>query len=226
MPRERREQQILDVAGAIFARAGYHSASMDEIADAAGVSKPMLYAYFSSKEGLYLAYIKRAGGQLLERLVSARARDDAPGAPAGADHRVPVVRRGARRRLEGAVRRGRLDPSVRRERRRPARADRRRDPPHDRGRRRARGRATRRRRRMRSRTRSSAPASRLRTGGSTIPKCLATRSRAGTTRSCRPCSPAPAARPPSCSDRAGVRGRPWATRSGRRPCGPRAARRA
>ena len=80
MPRERREQQILDVAGAIFARAGYHSASMDEIADAAGVSKPMLYAYFSSKEGLYLAYIKRAGGQLLQRLVSARAPHDSASA--------------------------------------------------------------------------------------------------------------------------------------------------
>ncbi len=80
MPRERREQQILDVAGAIFARAGYHSASMDEIADAAGVSKPMLYAYFSSKEGLYLAYIRRAGGQLLQRLVSARAPHDSASA--------------------------------------------------------------------------------------------------------------------------------------------------
>jgi AcrR family transcriptional regulator len=75
VPRERREQQILDVAGAIFARAGYHSASMDEIADAVGVSKPMLYAYFASKEGLYLAYINRSGGQLLNRLVSARAQD-------------------------------------------------------------------------------------------------------------------------------------------------------
>jgi AcrR family transcriptional regulator len=80
MPRARREQQILDVAGAIFARAGYHSASMDEIADAAGVSKPMLYAYFTSKEGLYLAYIKRAGGELLQRLVSARAPHDSASA--------------------------------------------------------------------------------------------------------------------------------------------------
>ncbi|HUA72867.1 MAG TPA: TetR/AcrR family transcriptional regulator [Solirubrobacteraceae bacterium] len=80
MPRERREQQILDVAGGVFARAGYHSASMDEIADSAGVSKPMLYAYFRSKEGLYLAYIKRAGAQLLERLVGARARDDSASA--------------------------------------------------------------------------------------------------------------------------------------------------
>jgi AcrR family transcriptional regulator len=80
MPRERREQQILDVAGGVFARAGYHSASMDEIADSAGVSKPMLYAYFDSKEGLYLAYIRRAGGELLDRLVSARSRDASPGA--------------------------------------------------------------------------------------------------------------------------------------------------
>jgi len=80
MPRERREQQILDVAGGVFARADYHPASMDEIADSAGVSKPMLYAYFGSKEGLYLAYIKRSGGELLERLVSARAADGSAGA--------------------------------------------------------------------------------------------------------------------------------------------------
>ena len=80
MPRERREQQILDVAGAVFAGSGYHSASMDEIADSAGVSKPMLYTYFGSKEGLYLAYIRRAGGELLERLVAARPRDPSPGA--------------------------------------------------------------------------------------------------------------------------------------------------
>jgi AcrR family transcriptional regulator len=79
VPRERREQQILDEAGAIFARAGYHSASMDEIADSAGVSKPMVYAYFGSKEGLYLAYIERAGGELLERLVAARSPDPTPG---------------------------------------------------------------------------------------------------------------------------------------------------
>jgi AcrR family transcriptional regulator len=75
MPRERREQLILDVAGQVFARAGYESASMDEIASMAGVSKPMLYAYFGSKEGLYLAYVERAGRELLERLVGARAAD-------------------------------------------------------------------------------------------------------------------------------------------------------
>jgi AcrR family transcriptional regulator len=78
MPRERREQLVLDVAGRVFAREGYESASMDEIASLAGVSKPMLYAYFGSKEGLYLAYIERARGELLERLVGARAADPTP----------------------------------------------------------------------------------------------------------------------------------------------------
>jgi AcrR family transcriptional regulator len=78
MPRERREQLILDVAGQVFARAGYEAAPMDEIAERAGVSKPMLYTYFGSKEGLYLAYIERAGGELLERLIAARAPDPSP----------------------------------------------------------------------------------------------------------------------------------------------------
>jgi AcrR family transcriptional regulator len=78
MPRARREQLILDVAGGVFAREGYHSASMDEIAELAGVSKPMLYAYFGSKEGLYLAYVERAGSELLERLENARPSDRRP----------------------------------------------------------------------------------------------------------------------------------------------------
>jgi AcrR family transcriptional regulator len=59
---------MLDAAGHVFARGGYHSTSMDEIADASQVSKPLLYAYFGSKEGLYVAYIHRTGRQLLDRL--------------------------------------------------------------------------------------------------------------------------------------------------------------
>ncbi len=71
MPRSLREKLILDVAGRLFARGGYERASMDEIAQLADVSKPMLYAYFGSKEGLYVAYIERAGDELLARLVRA-----------------------------------------------------------------------------------------------------------------------------------------------------------
>jgi AcrR family transcriptional regulator len=68
VPRAEREEQMLDVAARVFAKHGYHAASMDEIAAAVGVSKPMLYAYFDSKEGLYLACIDRAGQDLLESM--------------------------------------------------------------------------------------------------------------------------------------------------------------
>jgi AcrR family transcriptional regulator len=71
MPRADRERLILDVAGTVFARDGYHAASMEEIAATADVSKPMLYAYFASKDGLYRAYINRTGRELVERLVGA-----------------------------------------------------------------------------------------------------------------------------------------------------------
>jgi AcrR family transcriptional regulator len=71
MPRAQREELILNVAGKVFARGGYHAAAMDEIAELAGVSKPMLYAYFGSKEGLYIAYIDSTGRELLSRLLGA-----------------------------------------------------------------------------------------------------------------------------------------------------------
>lgn len=78
MPRAQREQLILDVAGQLFARDGYHSASMEEIAAGADVSKPMLYAYFGSKEGLYVAYIGCTGRELVERLQGTIGADDPP----------------------------------------------------------------------------------------------------------------------------------------------------
>ena len=76
MPRSVREQTILRVAGQVFAETGYERASMDRIAGLAGVSKPMLYAYFGSKEGLYLAYVERTGGELVQRLVGADGDTD------------------------------------------------------------------------------------------------------------------------------------------------------
>jgi AcrR family transcriptional regulator len=78
MPRPEREQLILRVAGRVFARAGYHSASMDEIAQNAEVSKPMLYTYFGSKEGLYVAYIQRTGRELVDRLERAAGQEGPP----------------------------------------------------------------------------------------------------------------------------------------------------
>jgi AcrR family transcriptional regulator len=66
-----REPLILEVAGQVFASDGYERASMDRIAELAGLSKPMLYAYFGSKEGLYSAYIEVTGRELVERLARA-----------------------------------------------------------------------------------------------------------------------------------------------------------
>jgi AcrR family transcriptional regulator len=51
---------------------------MDEIAARAEISKPMLYTYFGSKEGLYVAYINLTGAQLLERLQHAAQREAPP----------------------------------------------------------------------------------------------------------------------------------------------------
>jgi len=78
MPRAERQKLILQVAGQAFARDGYHSASMDEIAELAGVSKPMVYAYFGSKEELYIAYINMTGRELLDRLLGAIGENDPP----------------------------------------------------------------------------------------------------------------------------------------------------
>ncbi len=82
MPRSVREELILRVAGQVFAEGGYDRASMDRIAALAGVSKPMLYAYFGSKEGLYLAYIERTGGELVQRLINADRSDGTHPPPA------------------------------------------------------------------------------------------------------------------------------------------------
>src|ERR1700744_5013917 len=78
MPRAEREDEMLHAAGAVFARSGFHDASMDAIAEAAGISKPMLYNYFGSKQGLYAAYIERSGRALLTSMREADSR----GAPA------------------------------------------------------------------------------------------------------------------------------------------------
>jgi AcrR family transcriptional regulator len=57
MPRDERRSQLLTAALEIFTQSGYHAASMDEIADRAGVSKPVLYQHFPSKLDLYLAVL-------------------------------------------------------------------------------------------------------------------------------------------------------------------------
>jgi AcrR family transcriptional regulator len=57
LPGPARRQQLLDAALSTFARLGYHDASMNDIADAAGVTKPVLYQHFGSKRELFLAVV-------------------------------------------------------------------------------------------------------------------------------------------------------------------------
>ena len=57
LPRDERRAQLLVAALEVFTVAGYHSAAMDEIADRAKVSKPVLYQHFPSKLDLYLAVL-------------------------------------------------------------------------------------------------------------------------------------------------------------------------
>ena len=76
MPRVEREREMVDVASALFAERGFDGCSMDEIAAASGVTKPMLYAYFDSKEGLFAACSARAAEQLQESLRGVSRRDD------------------------------------------------------------------------------------------------------------------------------------------------------
>ncbi|MDN5761866.1 MAG: TetR/AcrR family transcriptional regulator [Microlunatus sp.] len=66
MPRDQRRAQLLDAASDVFTSKGYHAAAMDDIAEAAGVSKPVLYQHFGSKLDLYLALLDASCDRLLE----------------------------------------------------------------------------------------------------------------------------------------------------------------
>lgn len=55
---------MLDAATHVFATRGFHSASMDEIASAVGITKPLVYSYFGSKEGLLAACVARVNEEL------------------------------------------------------------------------------------------------------------------------------------------------------------------
>ncbi len=71
MPRAQREEQILTVAELVFAEKGYSATTMEDIAERVGVTKPLIYEYFGSKEGLLSACITRARTQLREATESA-----------------------------------------------------------------------------------------------------------------------------------------------------------
>ena len=71
LPASARREQILDVSVQVFARNGFHSTSMNDVAEAAGVTKPVLYQHFDSKQDLYLALLDEAGNRLRSAITKA-----------------------------------------------------------------------------------------------------------------------------------------------------------
>jgi AcrR family transcriptional regulator len=78
LPRAQRERLILDVAHGRFAARGFAAVTMDDVAAAAGVTKPLLYAYFGNKERLYLACLERAGEAMFATVGQAVSQADSP----------------------------------------------------------------------------------------------------------------------------------------------------
>jgi AcrR family transcriptional regulator len=68
VPRLERESQILVVASEVFGTDGFAAANIQSIADKAGISKPLIYNYFGSKDGLFLACLERAGEILADEI--------------------------------------------------------------------------------------------------------------------------------------------------------------
>jgi AcrR family transcriptional regulator len=66
LPRPARRAQLLDAAREVFVEQGYHAAAMDDIAERAGVSKPVLYQHFPGKLDLYLALLDEHADELVE----------------------------------------------------------------------------------------------------------------------------------------------------------------
>jgi AcrR family transcriptional regulator len=65
LSRPERRTQLLAAARATFVESGYHAAAMDDIAERAGVSKPVLYQHFPSKLELYVALVGQAADELV-----------------------------------------------------------------------------------------------------------------------------------------------------------------
>jgi AcrR family transcriptional regulator len=75
---DQRRRQLFDVALLLFAERGYRATTMDDIAEAAGVTKPLLYQHFSSKRALYLLLAESVAQEMLEAIAEASAAAEGP----------------------------------------------------------------------------------------------------------------------------------------------------
>lgn len=73
LPASERRAQLIDVGRAVFAKRGFEATSMEEIAQRAKVSKPIVYEHFGGKEGLYAVIVDREMDYVVRRIVEAIA---------------------------------------------------------------------------------------------------------------------------------------------------------
>jgi AcrR family transcriptional regulator len=71
LPGPERRRQLLETAVREFGTHGYHDTSMNRLAEAAGVTKPVLYQHFESKRDLYLQVLSDLGQELRDKIVAA-----------------------------------------------------------------------------------------------------------------------------------------------------------
>ena len=105
LPAARRRQQLLDVALRVFGEQGFHPASMNDVAEAAGVTKPVLYQHFRSKRDLYREVLTDVGAQLLDAITKATTAAAGRRTSRSSSGSSPTsVRRRQRGRLPSALR--------------------------------------------------------------------------------------------------------------------------
>lgn len=73
LPRSARRSQLLQAAREVFVAQGYHASAMDDIAERAGVSKPVLYQHFPGKYELYLALVDQNSSEIVQAVREALA---------------------------------------------------------------------------------------------------------------------------------------------------------
>jgi AcrR family transcriptional regulator len=78
LPAARRREQLLEVALHVFAGRGFHQTSMNDVADAAGVTKPVLYQHFTSKRALYLELLELVSLRLMAAIDEATSTAAGP----------------------------------------------------------------------------------------------------------------------------------------------------
>lgn len=78
LPAARRRRQLLEVALKVFAEQGFFVTSMSDIAEAAGVTKPVLYQHFRSKRELYSQLLTEVGNQIQEAITKAVTSANSP----------------------------------------------------------------------------------------------------------------------------------------------------